>query len=101
MLVCIVLFQNQNVRAKTPKMLLSLRVQSGHMPCVRVWDVADRTQVAEEQCHKYGVACVSFSTNGSYIVSVGYQHDMTVNVWEWKVSYASLTGLWSCFASVR
>uniref|UniRef100_A0A3B3SMN7 WD repeat domain 62 n=1 Tax=Paramormyrops kingsleyae TaxID=1676925 RepID=A0A3B3SMN7_9TELE len=58
--------------------------ESGHMPCVRVWDVADRTQVAEEQCHKYGVACVAFSTSGSYIVSVGYQHDMTVSVWEWK-----------------
>uniref|UniRef100_A0A8C1V7A3 Uncharacterized protein n=1 Tax=Cyprinus carpio TaxID=7962 RepID=A0A8C1V7A3_CYPCA len=58
--------------------------QSGHMPCVRVWDVAERTQVAEVQCHKYGVACVSFSPNGSYIVSVGYQHDRTVSVWEWK-----------------
>lgn len=59
--------------------------QSGHMPCVRVWDVAERTQVAEVQCHKYGVACVAFSPNGSYIVSVGYQHDRTVSVWEWKV----------------
>ncbi|XP_052471939.1 WD repeat-containing protein 62 isoform X2 [Carassius gibelio] len=58
--------------------------ESGHMPCVRVWDVAERTQVAEVQGHKYGVACVSFSPNGSYIVSVGYQHDRTVNVWEWK-----------------
>uniref|UniRef100_A0A8C1Q4R7 WD repeat domain 62 n=1 Tax=Cyprinus carpio TaxID=7962 RepID=A0A8C1Q4R7_CYPCA len=58
--------------------------ESGHMPCVRVWDVAERTQVAEVQCHKYGVACVSFSPNGSYIVSVGYQHDRTVSVWEWK-----------------
>uniref|UniRef100_W5KSM2 WD repeat domain 62 n=1 Tax=Astyanax mexicanus TaxID=7994 RepID=W5KSM2_ASTMX len=58
--------------------------ESGHMPCVRVWDVAERTQVAEVQCHKYGVACVAFSTTGSYIVSVGYQHDRTVSVWEWK-----------------
>ncbi|KAI1893688.1 hypothetical protein AGOR_G00126270 [Albula goreensis] len=58
--------------------------ESGHMPCVRVWDVAEKTQVAEVQCHKYGVACVAFSNNGSYIVSVGYQHDMTVSVWEWK-----------------
>ncbi|XP_060743849.1 WD repeat-containing protein 62 [Tachysurus vachellii] len=58
--------------------------ESGHMPCVRVWDVTERTQVAEVQCHKYGVACVAFSTNGSYIVSVGFQHDRTVSVWEWK-----------------
>ncbi|KAL0972723.1 hypothetical protein UPYG_G00193920 [Umbra pygmaea] len=58
--------------------------ESGHMPCVRVWDVAERVQVAEVQSHKYGVACVAFSTNSSYIVSVGYQHDMTVSVWEWR-----------------
>ncbi|XP_064815776.1 mitogen-activated protein kinase-binding protein 1-like, partial [Oncorhynchus masou masou] len=58
--------------------------ESGHMPCVRVWDVAEQAQVAEVQCHKYGVACVAFSTNSSYIVSVGYQHDMTVSVWEWR-----------------
>ncbi|KAJ8255841.1 hypothetical protein COCON_G00197050 [Conger conger] len=60
--------------------------ESGHMPCVRVWDVAERTQAAELQCHKYGVACVAFSPSGTYIVSVGYQHDMTVSVWEWRVS---------------
>ncbi|KAL2095980.1 hypothetical protein ACEWY4_008128 [Coilia grayii] len=58
--------------------------ESGHMPCVRVWDVAERTQVADVQCHKYGVACVAFSPSGSYIVSVGYQHDQTVSVWEWR-----------------
>uniref|UniRef100_UPI00398E330F mitogen-activated protein kinase-binding protein 1 n=1 Tax=Pristiophorus japonicus TaxID=55135 RepID=UPI00398E330F len=54
------------------------------MPAVRVWDVNERTQVAELQEHKYGVACVAFSPNAKYIVSVGYQHDMIVNVWAWK-----------------
>ncbi|XP_073683651.1 mitogen-activated protein kinase-binding protein 1 [Garra rufa] len=58
--------------------------ESGHMPAVRVWDMAERTQVAELQEHKYGVACVAFSPNSKYIVSVGYQHDMIVNVWAWK-----------------
>uniref|UniRef100_A0AAY4BTV7 Mitogen-activated protein kinase-binding protein 1 n=1 Tax=Denticeps clupeoides TaxID=299321 RepID=A0AAY4BTV7_9TELE len=58
--------------------------ESGHMPAVRVWDVAARNQVAELQEHKYGVACVAFSPNSKYIVSVGYQHDMIVNVWAWK-----------------
>ncbi|XP_016342738.1 mitogen-activated protein kinase-binding protein 1-like isoform X3 [Sinocyclocheilus anshuiensis] len=58
--------------------------ESGHMPAVRVWDVAERTQVAELHEHKYGVACVAFSPNSKYIVSVGYQHDMIVNVWAWK-----------------
>ncbi|XP_069773273.1 mitogen-activated protein kinase-binding protein 1 [Narcine bancroftii] len=58
--------------------------ESGHVPAVRVWDVVDKTQVAELQEHKYGVACVAFSPNAKYIVSVGYQHDMIVNVWAWK-----------------
>lgn len=56
------------------------------MPAVRVWDVAERSQIAELQEHKYGVACVAFSPSAKYIVSVGYQHDMIVNVWAWKVS---------------
>ncbi|XP_034050708.1 mitogen-activated protein kinase-binding protein 1 isoform X2 [Thalassophryne amazonica] len=58
--------------------------ESGHMPAVRVWEVAERLQVAELQEHKYGISCVAFSPNGKYIVSVGYQHDMIVNVWNWK-----------------
>lgn len=66
--------------------------QSGHLPAVRVWDVAERSQVAELQTHKYGVSCVAFSPNGKYIVSVGNQHDMIVSVWAWKVtSYCSTT----------
>ncbi|XP_030887423.1 mitogen-activated protein kinase-binding protein 1 isoform X2 [Leptonychotes weddellii] len=58
--------------------------ESGHMPAVRIWDVAEHSQVAELQEHKYGVACVAFSPSAKYIVSVGYQHDMIVNVWAWK-----------------
>lgn len=58
------------------------------MPAVRVWEVAERLQVSELQEHKYGVSCVAFSPNGKYIVSVGYQHDMMVNVWNWKVMAA-------------
>ncbi|PWA27493.1 hypothetical protein CCH79_00000162 [Gambusia affinis] len=57
---------------------------SGHLPAVRLWDVAERRQVAELQRHKYGVSCVAFSPNNKYIVSVGNQHDMMVNVWAWK-----------------
>ncbi|XP_024910783.1 WD repeat-containing protein 62 isoform X2 [Cynoglossus semilaevis] len=57
--------------------------ESGHKPCVRVWEVGG-AQVSEVQSHKYGVSCVAFSTNSSYIVSVGYQHDMTVSVWDWR-----------------
>lgn len=54
------------------------------MPCVRVWEVSGG-QVAEVQAHKYGVSCVAFSCSGSYVVSVGFQHDRIVSVWDWKV----------------
>ncbi|XP_008425019.1 WD repeat-containing protein 62 isoform X4 [Poecilia reticulata] len=57
--------------------------ESGHMPCVRVWEVGGG-QVAEVQAHKYGVACVAFSCSGSYVVSVGFQHDRTISVWDWR-----------------
>nr|XP_061837712.1 mitogen-activated protein kinase-binding protein 1 [Nerophis lumbriciformis]XP_061837713.1 mitogen-activated protein kinase-binding protein 1 [Nerophis lumbriciformis] len=58
--------------------------ESGHLPAVRVWEVASGAQVTKLQEHKYGVACVTFSPNGKYIISVGYQHDMMVHVWNWK-----------------
>ncbi|KAL6095585.1 mapkbp1 [Pungitius sinensis] len=58
--------------------------ESGHLPAVRLWDVAERRQVAELQEHKYGVSCVAFSPDSKFIVSVGNQHDMMVNVWVWK-----------------
>lgn len=34
--------------------------------------------------HKFGITNVSFSPNGKYLVSVGTQHDMVANVWNWK-----------------
>ncbi|KAK7877470.1 hypothetical protein WMY93_031810 [Mugilogobius chulae] len=57
--------------------------ESGHLPCVRVWDLQGALK-AEVQAHKYGVSCVSFSRSDVYVVSVGFQHDMNVNVWDWK-----------------
>lgn len=55
--------------------------------------------VAEVQSHNYGVSHVAFSTNSQYIVSVGYQHDKTVSVWDWRVSTHthSLTVFLNCF----
>ncbi|KAE9544023.1 hypothetical protein AGLY_001712 [Aphis glycines] len=65
--------------------------ECGHQSNVRVWDMADFTQIAEFPGHKYGINCVAFSPNQKYLVSVGSQHDMIVNVWEWKLNlkYAS------------
>ncbi|XP_055082252.1 WD repeat-containing protein 62-like isoform X2 [Periophthalmus magnuspinnatus] len=57
--------------------------ESGHLPCVRVWDLEGALK-AEVQTHKYGVSCVAFSRSDVYVVSVGFQHDMNVHVWDWK-----------------
>ncbi|KAK5638850.1 hypothetical protein RI129_013145 [Pyrocoelia pectoralis] len=70
--------------------------ECGHQPAVRVWDLQADPQpgppglapqvqhVAEFLSHKYGISCVSFSPSGKYVVSIGTQHDMIVNVWDWK-----------------
>uniref|UniRef100_A0AAR5Q0L6 MABP1/WDR62 second WD40 domain-containing protein n=1 Tax=Dendroctonus ponderosae TaxID=77166 RepID=A0AAR5Q0L6_DENPD len=70
--------------------------ECGHQPAVRVWDlqsdpqsvhsglIPQPQQVAEFLGHKYGVNCVAFSPTNKYVVSVGTQHDMIVNLWDWK-----------------
>ncbi|XP_071441764.1 uncharacterized protein Wdr62 isoform X3 [Hetaerina americana] len=67
--------------------------ECGHLPSVRVWDLAgaaasggdhSTAQIAEFPGHKYGINCVAFSPNHKYVVSVGSQHDMIVNVWDWR-----------------
>lgn len=59
-------------------------MQCGHQPCVRVWDAKSCAQLAEFDGHKYGVTCVAFSPTSAFAVSIGSQHDMVVNVWDWK-----------------
>jgi len=58
--------------------------ECGHLPSVRVWDNQEKQCVGEFQGHKYGINCVAFAPNNKYLVSVGSQHDMIVNVWDWK-----------------
>ncbi|CAH0549034.1 unnamed protein product, partial [Brassicogethes aeneus] len=70
--------------------------ECGHQPAVRVWDLQSDLQsqhpgltpqpqqIAEFLGHKYGVNCVAFSPTTKYVVSIGTQHDMIVNVWDWK-----------------
>ncbi|XP_015117371.1 mitogen-activated protein kinase-binding protein 1 isoform X2 [Diachasma alloeum] len=61
--------------------------ECGHTPNVRVWDISDpqnAIQIAEFPSHKYGINCVAFSPSNKYVVSVGSQHDMIVNVWDWR-----------------
>jgi WD40 repeat protein len=40
--------------------------------------------VAELKGHKFGVSCIKFSPNGRLLVSVGFEHDQTLNVWDWQ-----------------
>ncbi|XP_025834885.1 WD repeat-containing protein 62 isoform X3 [Agrilus planipennis] len=70
--------------------------ECGHQPAVRVWDLQSDPQpgppgiapqvqqVAEFIGHKYGINCVAFSPTNKYVVSIGTQHDMIVNVWDWR-----------------
>ncbi|KAF6289352.1 WD repeat domain 62 [Rhinolophus ferrumequinum] len=70
--------------------------ENGHRPAVRIWDVDEKSQVAEMLGHKYGVACVAFSPNMKHIVSMGYQHDMVLNVWDWKKDVVVASNKISC-----
>ncbi|XP_058386929.1 WD repeat-containing protein 62 [Diceros bicornis minor] len=70
--------------------------ENGHRPAVRIWDVDEKSQVAEMLGHKYGVACVAFSPNMKHIVSMGYQHDMVLNVWDWKKDILVASNKVSC-----
>ena len=74
------------MRGKSRRHATVIPAQNGHRPAVRVWDVEERAQVSALHGHKHGVACVAFSPSAKYLVSVGYPHDMAVNVWDWKVS---------------
>ncbi|KAG0012011.1 mitogen-activated protein kinase binding protein 1 [Entomortierella chlamydospora] len=41
-------------------------------------------QIGEIQGHKFGVQAVQFSPNSKYLVSLGFQHDGYIHVWNWK-----------------
>ncbi|XP_055920018.1 mitogen-activated protein kinase-binding protein 1 isoform X2 [Eupeodes corollae] len=68
--------------------------ECGLNPAIKVWeldspngsleDTTGGNVVAEFIGHKYAVSCVAFSPTGKYLVSVGSQHDMIVNVFDWK-----------------
>ncbi|KAL8619680.1 hypothetical protein ACOMHN_019735 [Nucella lapillus] len=73
--------------------------ESGHQPAVRVWEVEEKTQVAEFHGHKFGINCVAFSPNQKYIVSIGSQHDMVVSVWNWRTGNRIASNKVSCKVS--
>ena len=46
--------------------------ETGHLPCVRVWDMQDMSTMGVFPGHKFGINCVAFSPNMKFIVSVCY-----------------------------
>ncbi|XP_017050052.1 uncharacterized protein LOC108094137 isoform X4 [Drosophila ficusphila] len=70
--------------------------ECGINPAIKVWELetpngslehcSGGTVVAEFVDHKYAVTCVAFSPTGKYLVSVGSQHDMIVNVFDWRAN---------------
>ncbi|KAG0200926.1 mitogen-activated protein kinase binding protein 1 [Mortierella sp. GBA30] len=58
--------------------------ESGHQPRILVWEVASQTLVGEMQGHKFGVQAVKFSPNSKHLVSLGFQHDGYIHVWNWR-----------------
>ncbi|XP_055837405.1 uncharacterized protein LOC129905836 isoform X3 [Episyrphus balteatus] len=68
--------------------------ECGLNPAIKVWeldspngnleDTTGGNVVAEFVGHKQAVSCVAFSPTGKYLVSVGSQLDMIVNVFDWK-----------------
>ncbi|SPP79334.1 mitogen-activated protein kinase-binding protein 1 isoform X8 [Drosophila guanche] len=70
--------------------------ECGINPAIKVWELetpngnlehcTGGSVIAEFVDHKYAVTCVAFSPTGKYLVSVGSQHDMIVNVFDWRAN---------------
>ncbi|KAI8099075.1 WD40-repeat-containing domain protein [Halteromyces radiatus] len=56
----------------------------GHQPRILIWNVKERVLMHQCRAHKFGVLSVAFSPNMRYLVSVGFQHDGYLYVWNWR-----------------
>ncbi|KAJ3010163.1 UNVERIFIED_CONTAM: hypothetical protein HDU68_002297 [Siphonaria sp. JEL0065] len=55
--------------------------EAGHHPRIALWNSTSNSIVTELVGHKFGVLACAFSPNGRYLVSVGFQHDGYIYVW--------------------
>ncbi|OAQ35257.1 WD40 repeat-like protein [Linnemannia elongata AG-77] len=60
--------------------------EMGHQPRILIWEVASQSLVGELQGHKFGVQAVQFSPNSKFVVSLGFQHDGYIHVWNWRTN---------------
>ncbi|CAO3583213.1 unnamed protein product [Absidia cylindrospora] len=58
--------------------------EMGHQPRILIWDVKERVLLHQCRAHKFGILSVAFSPNMRYLVSVGFQHDGYLYVWNWR-----------------
>ncbi|KAM8793965.1 WD repeat-containing protein 62 [Eudromia elegans] len=74
-------------------------VAHGPRPAVRVWAAAERAPLGALHGHRHGVACVAFAPAAALLVSVGHEHDGSVNVWDWKRATLVASNKVSCKVS--
>ncbi|KAI8359604.1 hypothetical protein B0O80DRAFT_440656 [Mortierella sp. GBAus27b] len=58
--------------------------ETGHQPRIFIIEVATQLLVTELLGHSFGVQAVYFSPNSKILVSLGFQHDGFIYVWNWK-----------------
>uniref|UniRef100_A0A1I7XNU5 WD_REPEATS_REGION domain-containing protein n=1 Tax=Heterorhabditis bacteriophora TaxID=37862 RepID=A0A1I7XNU5_HETBA len=64
--------------------------ESGHQPCIRIWEVKDEggrlygQQIKNFNLHSISVVAVRFVPGTSLLVSVGCQHDGQICAWDWR-----------------
>jgi mitogen-activated protein kinase binding protein 1 len=57
--------------------------ERGHQPCITVWDCSNYQQISSMTGHQHGVGFLKFSQDDHHLVSVGFQHDKQLMVWDW------------------
>lgn len=60
--------------------------EAGRLPRVLVWDLESEKYIVELKGHKFGILALAFSPDMKHLVSLGYQHDGVLNVWNWRTA---------------
>ncbi|KAG0381087.1 mitogen-activated protein kinase binding protein 1 [Mortierella sp. AD032] len=60
--------------------------ETGHQPRILIWEVSSQSLVGELQGHKFGVQAAQFSPNSKFVVSLGFQHDGYIHLWNWRTN---------------